>query len=119
MRRRDVVELIAVGLVAPSARAQAPAYPGKSVRVIVAFTAGGTTDILARAVAQKLAESLKQSFVVENKPGAGGNLGTEFVVRSPPDGYTLMVNSVGPMAVNKTLFKNLPYDPLTDLVAIV
>ena len=101
------------------AQAQAPAYPAKPVRVVVAFTAGGTTDILARAVAQKLAESLKQQFVIDNKPGAGGNLGTEFVVRAPPDGYTLIVNSVGPIAVNKTLFKNLPYDPLIDLVPIV
>jgi tripartite-type tricarboxylate transporter receptor subunit TctC len=119
MQRRDVLGLAAIGLFARSVQAQAPSYPAKPVRVVVAFTAGGTTDVLARAVAQKLAESLKQPFVIENKPGAGGNLGTEFVVRSPPDGYTLMVNSVGPIAVNKTLFKSLSYDPLTDLVPIV
>jgi len=119
MQRREVLGLAAIGLFARSVCAQAPSYPAKPVRVVVAFTAGGTTDVLARAVAQKLAESLKQPFVVENKPGAGGNLGTEFVVRSPPDGYTLMVNSVGPIAVNKTLFKSLSYDPLTDLVPIV
>jgi len=119
MHRRDVLGLAAIGVFGRSVRAQAPSYPNKPVRVVVAFTAGGTTDILARAVSQKLAESLKQPFVIENKPGAGGNLGTEFVVRSPPDGYTLIVNSVGPMAVNKTLFKNLAYDPLADLVPIV
>ncbi|HEY2189151.1 MAG TPA: tripartite tricarboxylate transporter substrate binding protein [Caldimonas sp.] len=119
MQRRRVLELTAVGLFATPVHAQALAYPAKPVRVVVAFTAGGTTDILARAVTQKLAESLKQPFIVENKPGAGGNLGTEFVVRSPPDGYTLIVNSVGPIAVNKTLFRSLPYDPLTDLVPIV
>jgi tripartite-type tricarboxylate transporter receptor subunit TctC len=119
MQRRRVLELTAVGLFARPVHAQALAYPAKPVRVVVAFTAGGTTDILARAVTQKLAESLKQPFIVENKPGAGGNLGTEFVVRSPPDGYTLIVNSVGPIAVNKTLFRSLPYDPLTDLVPIV
>ncbi|MEO5845790.1 MAG: tripartite tricarboxylate transporter substrate binding protein [Caldimonas sp.] len=120
MQRRQLIGLIALGqLGAGAAQAQAPAYPAKPVKVVVAFTAGGTTDILARAVSQKLAESLKQPFVIDNKPGAGGNLGTEFVVRAPADGYTLIVNSVGPMAVNKTLFKSLPYDPLADLVPMV
>ncbi|RZA30443.1 MAG: tripartite tricarboxylate transporter substrate binding protein [Proteobacteria bacterium] len=95
------------------------AYPSKPVRVIVAFTAGGTTDILARAVSQKMSETLRQPFVIDNKPGGGGNIGTEFVVRAPPDGYTLIVNSVGPMAVNQTLYKNLSYDPLVDLVPVV
>lgn len=99
--------------------AQAPAYPQKSVKVVVAFTAGGTTDILARTVAQQLSDRLKQPFVIDNKPGAGGNLGTELVVRSAPDGYTLIVNSVGPIAVNPTLYGKLPYNPLTDLVPIV
>ena len=120
MRTRDLLALIATALVATSAHAQpTTAYPAKPVRVIVAFTAGGTTDIVARAVTQKLAEILRQPFVVENKPGAGGNVGTEYVVRSPPDGYTLIVNTVGPTVVNKTLYRNLPYDPLTDLVPIV
>lgn len=101
------------------AGAQAPAYPQKPVKVVVAFTAGGTTDILARTVAQQLSDRLKQPFVIDNKPGAGGNLGTELVVRSAPDGYTLIVNSVGPIAVNPTLYGKLPYNPLTDLVPIV
>jgi tripartite-type tricarboxylate transporter receptor subunit TctC len=99
--------------------AQAQAYPQKPVKVVVAFTAGGTTDILARTVTQQLSEKLKQPFVIDNKPGAGGNLGTELVVRSAPDGYTLIVNSVGPIAVNPTLYGKLPYNPLTDLVPIV
>ena len=99
--------------------AQTNAYPQKPVKVVVAFTAGGTTDILARIVAQQLTEKLKQAFVIDNKPGAGGNLGTEVVVRSPSDGYTLIVNSVGPMAVNTTLYGKLPYNPMTDLVPIV
>jgi tripartite-type tricarboxylate transporter receptor subunit TctC len=98
---------------------QAQAYPQKPVKVVVAFTAGGTTDILARTVTQQLSEKLKQPFVIDNKPGAGGNLGTELVVRSAPDGYTLIVNSVGPIAVNPTLYGKLPYNPLTDLVPIV
>jgi tripartite-type tricarboxylate transporter receptor subunit TctC len=98
---------------------QTQAYPQKPVKVVVAFTAGGTTDILARTVTQQLSEKLKQPFVIDNKPGAGGNLGTELVVRSAPDGYTLIVNSVGPIAVNPTLYGKLPYNPLTDLVPIV
>jgi tripartite-type tricarboxylate transporter receptor subunit TctC len=85
---------------------------------VVAFTAGGTTDIMARMLAQKLTDKFKQPFIIENKPGAGGNLGTETVVRAPADGYTLIINSVGPMAVNPTLYKNLPYNPLTDLVPV-
>lgn len=99
--------------------AYAQTYPTKPVRVVVAFTAGGTTDILTRLVSQQLSERLKQQFVIDNKPGAGGNIGTEFVVRSAPDGYTVIVNSVGPIAVNPTLYTKLSYNPLTDLVPIV
>lgn len=102
-----------------STPAAAQSWPAKPVKVVVAFTAGGTTDILARAVGQQLQDKLKQSFVVDNKPGAGGNTGTELVVRSAPDGYTLIVNSVGPIAVNPTLYKKLSYNPQTDLVPIV
>jgi tripartite-type tricarboxylate transporter receptor subunit TctC len=98
--------------------ALAQAWPAKPVRVVVAFTAGGTTDILARGVGQQLTERFRQPFVIDNRPGAGGNLGTELVVRSPPDGYTLIVDSVCPIAVNPTLFARLNYNPLTDLVAI-
>jgi tripartite-type tricarboxylate transporter receptor subunit TctC len=89
------------------------------VRVVVAFTAGGTTDILARAVGQKIGERFKQSFVIDNKPGGGGNIGTELAARAAPDGYTLIVNSVGPMAVNPTLYKKLNINPLVDLVPVV
>ena len=94
-------------------------YPDKPVRVVVAFSPGGTTDMLTRSASQHLTQKLGQSFVVENKPGAGGNIGTEFVVRSAADGYTLLVNSVGPIAINQTLYKNLNYDPLVDLAPIV
>lgn len=112
--------LLAAGAAAsPLALAQASDYPSKPVKVIVAFTAGGTTDILTRAVSQKLSEKLRQSFIVDNKPGAGGNLGTEVAARSAPDGYTLIVNSVGPIAVNPTLYRKLAINPLTDLVPVV
>ena len=106
-------------LLAVACGAAAQPYPGKPVRVIVAFTAGGTTDILARSIGQQLTERLKQPFVVDNRPGAGGNIGTEMAVRAAPDGYTLIVDSVGPIAVNPTLYRSLPYNPLTDLVPIV
>jgi tripartite-type tricarboxylate transporter receptor subunit TctC len=107
----------AVGIVAPLAHAAG--YPERPVKIVVAFTAGGTTDILARSIGQQLQDKLKQPFLVDNKPGAGGNLGTEFVVRAPADGYTLLMDSVGPISINQTLYKNLAYDPLKDLVPIV
>ena len=99
--------------------AQTSDYPNRPVRVLVAFTAGGTTDILTRGVSQKLSERLKQQFIVDNKPGGGGNIGTEMAARAAPDGYTVIVNSVGPIAVNPSLYKKLNINPLVDLVPIV
>ena len=117
--RRVVGALAAMLAAALPEAALGQAYPSRPVRVVVAFTAGGTTDILARNIAQQLSERFKQPFVIDNRPGGGGNIGTEMVVRSTPDGYTLIVNSVGPIAVNPTLYKGLTYNPLTDLVPIV
>ena len=94
-------------------------WPSRPVKIVVAFTAGGTTDVIARSVAQSLAEQFKQPFVIENKPGSGGNIGNEMVARSPADGYTITVASVGPIAVNPTMFKDLKYDPLTDLTPVI
>jgi tripartite-type tricarboxylate transporter receptor subunit TctC len=109
----------ALALFAAAATAAfAQGWPTKPVKVVVAFTAGGTTDIMARSLAQRLAERFGQPFVIDNKPGAGGNIGTEYVVHAPADGYTLIVNSVGPMAVNPTLYRHLAYDPLAELVPI-
>lgn len=95
--------------------AQTGPYPNRTIKMVVSFTAGGTTDILAREVANQLTQRFKVPVIVENKPGAAGNLGTEFVGKSAPDGYTLLVNSSGPISVNPTLFKNLPVNPLTDI----
>ena len=114
----NAFRMLAALAVIAAAPALAQQYPVKPVKIIVAFTAGGTTDIMARTLAQRLSDRFKQPFVIENKPGAGGNLGTELVARAAPDGYTLIVNSVGPMAVNPTLYKNLSYNPLTDLVPV-
>ncbi len=97
----------------------APEYPSKPVKIIVSFTAGGTTDIIARSVGLNLAEKLKQPFVIENKPGSGGNIGTELAARAPADGYTVTIASVGPIAINPTLYKDLRFDALVDLVPVV
>ncbi len=113
---RQAFSLLAGLALAGSVAAQT--WPAKPVRVLVAFTAGGTSDMLARTVSLQLSERFKQPFIVDNKPGAGGNLGTEIAVRAPADGYTLIVNSVGPMAVNPSLYAKLPFDPLTDLVPV-
>jgi tripartite-type tricarboxylate transporter receptor subunit TctC len=92
-------------------------YPTRAVRVVVGFPAGGSADIVARIVAQALTERTGQSFYVDNKPGAGSNLGAETVVRSDPDGYTLMAESVS-NAINPTLYKKLNYDQQKDLVPV-
>jgi tripartite-type tricarboxylate transporter receptor subunit TctC len=119
MRHRTFAAMAAACIAIAPAFAQTSDYPNRPVRVLVAFTAGGTTDILTRAVSQKLSERLKQQFIVDNKPGGGGNIGTELAARSAPDGYTLIVNSVGPIAVNPSLYKKLNINPLVDLVPIV
>ncbi len=104
---------LALALFAGAATAQA--YPVKPIRLIVPFPPGGGTDITARAIANKLSESVKWTFVVENKPGAGGNLGVEQAVKSPADGYTLVIGQTSNLAINPTLYAKLPYDPLKDL----
>lgn len=103
---------------AGSAHAQAN-YPTKPITVIVPYGAGGSADSRSRQLAQKMSVILKQPFVIDNKPGAGGNIGTEFLARSAPDGYTIGMGNFAPMAVNKTLFGNLRYDPETDLTPII
>ncbi len=99
------------------ARAQS-AYPERDVRVLIGFTAGGTTDVIARIIGQELAERWGRAIVIDNRPGAGGNIATDMVAKAKPDGYTLMIGSVGPLAVNATLYKDLPYDNLKDLTPI-
>jgi tripartite-type tricarboxylate transporter receptor subunit TctC len=93
-------------------------YPAKPVRLIVPYVAGGNADIWARTLAQKLTEALRQAFVVENKPGANGGIGTDYVAKSPPDGYTLLAVASGPIVVNPVLYSQVPYDPLRDLAAV-
>lgn len=96
----------------------AQAYPSKPVRVIIPYPAGSTPDIVGRTVSERLQKALGQPFVVENRTGAAGNIGTEAVAKSVPDGYTLLVAINGPVAVNKHLYKNLGFDPDKDLLPI-
>ncbi|MEN4920146.1 tripartite tricarboxylate transporter substrate binding protein [Achromobacter spanius] len=105
-------------LLCAAGAAAAQDYPSKPIRLVVSFSAGGTTDILAREVAHQLSTRLKQTVVVENRPGAGGNIGTEFLSKSAPDGYTLLATSVGPVAINPTLYANLKVNPQTALLAV-
>jgi tripartite-type tricarboxylate transporter receptor subunit TctC len=119
----------AFGLAAQAATAMAAApasaqggesgvYPDRPIRVVVGFAAGGATDITTRAMAPKLQALLGQPIVVENRAGAGGNLATEQVVRAAPDGHTLLMGTIGALAINPTLHKNLPFDPQADLAPV-
>lgn len=94
-------------------------YPNKPINFIVPYGAGGGSDARSRQIAQKMSVILKQPIIVENKAGAGGNIGTEFIAKAAPDGYTIGMGNFAPLSVNKTLFGNLRYDPDTDLVPIV
>ena len=94
------------------------AWPSKPVRIVVPFAPGGTTDILARAVAPELSKVFGQSFIVDNRGGAGGNLGADLVAKATPDGYTLLMGTVGTHGINKSLYARLPYDPQKDFAPI-
>ncbi len=98
--------------------ALAQAYPVKPVRLIVPFAPGGTTDVLARLIGQKLTDALGQQVIIENKPGASGNIGTELAVKSPADGYTLVMSFDGTMAINPNTYAKMPFDAQKDLVAV-
>ena len=111
--------LISAAALSPWAAAQAQSsWPTKSVRIVVPFAAGGTTDILARALAPELQRVFGQPFVVDNKPGAGGNNGAAEVAKSPGDGYTLLMGTVGTHAINPSLYPKMPYDAVKDFVPI-
>jgi tripartite-type tricarboxylate transporter receptor subunit TctC len=117
--RAVFLSLAACVAVAAPAAAQAPAgYPAQPVHFIVPFAAGGATDVLARVLTKELSERLGKSFVVDNKPGANGIPGLEALARSAPDGYTIGMGALSPLAINPALYARLPYDPAKDFVAI-
>jgi len=123
MGRRDRLLAALAAVVLACALVGAPAkaedkYPSKPVRIIVSFSAGGPTDIVARVMGAKMGDLLGQQFVVENRVGAGGNIGADQVAKSPPDGYTLLMATVSTHAINPGLYRNMPYDPVRDFAPI-
>jgi tripartite-type tricarboxylate transporter receptor subunit TctC len=117
--RHCLAMLIAAALVLPALPgAQAQDYPYRPIRLVVAFTAGGTTDFVARLLAERVRSLLGQSVIVDNRPGANGAIGAEYVAKSEPDGYTLFFTTVGAVAINPALRSNLPYDPVKDFAPV-
>src|SRR5688500_6182621 len=120
-RRNTVTRAIAIALLGAlftTTGVFAQAWPERPIRLVVPFTPGGNVDVVARIVAQGMAEDLKQNVIVENKPGANAAIGAEAVARSKPDGYTALFATAETHALNPYLRKNLPYDPLKDLPAV-
>lgn len=111
--------IVGFALALAAVLAHSQAWPSKPIRYIVPFAPGGTTDILARTVGDKLAIALGQPVVIENKPGAGGGVGAEITAKSTPDGYTIMGGTISTHAINASLYKSLPYDPVRDFAPIV
>ena len=120
IRRRHLLALAAAGTPAlPTLSwAQAAPWPNKPVRIVVPFAPGGTTDILARALAPELSKAFGQTFVVDNKPGAGGNVGADLIAKSAPDGYNLLMGTVGTQSINASLYPKMPYDSVRDFAPI-
>src|SRR3954468_15834819 len=117
--RRQIMAAFAEGVASlTTSRAVAQAYPARTIKLVVPYPAGGTTDLLGRLVADQLKSGLGATVVVENKPGAGTTLGAEQVARAEPDGYTLLMATSTTLAINKTLYRKLPYDPLKDFTPI-
>jgi len=111
--------VLACALVASATEAHGQgAYPNRTVTIVVAFSAGGSTDIVARLLAEEMRKSWGQPVVVDNRPGAGGNIGSALVAKAKPDGYTLLMGSVGPLAINASLYPTMPYDNLKDFTPI-
>ena len=122
LRRRLVLAATGAAFLAASAGAtaqpEAAAYPARPIRIVVTFTPGGAPDILARLIGERLAVSWGQPVIVENKPGAGGNTGADFVAKSPADGYTLVVGTVGTHSINGALYARMPYDMVRDFAPV-
>ena len=118
--RRHLVHLAAAALasLAAPATASAQVYPTRPIQVIVPFAGGSASDVVMRILLDRMGKSIGQSFIVDNRPGAGGNTGTSAATKAAPDGYTLLMGSTGPLASNKTLYRDLGYDPEKDLEPI-
>ncbi len=117
-RRTFCVTVLTAATFAFALPAAAQSYPTKPVRLIVPFPAGGIADVFARVIGARLSEAWGQPVLVENRPGAGGNIGADLVAKAPADGYTLLMGSIGTQAVNVSLFRNMPYDPAKDFTPV-
>jgi tripartite-type tricarboxylate transporter receptor subunit TctC len=115
MRSPRLLAILGSLLLAPAA---AQDYPARPVHLVVPYVAGGAADIFGRTLGQKLGEALHQSFIVENKPGANGGIGSDFVAKAAPDGYTLLATASGPIVVNPVLYARVPYDPVKDFAPV-
>ncbi len=118
MARMRALLLIAFTLLLPMSRAGAEDYPARPVRLIVPFAAGGAADLIGRVIGQKLTEALGVQVVIDNRGGAGGNIGAELAAKAAPDGYTLLMGNAPTLAINASLFRRLPYDPVRDFAPI-
>src|SRR4051812_12813472 len=115
--RRRMLSVSAATMLFPAlARAQTAPWPNRVIRIIVPFGTGGGTDVSMRLLAPKMSELLGQSVIVENRPGAGSTIGTDYVAKQPPDGYTFVLASLSSTGIAATLYPKLPYDPVKDLV---
>lgn len=118
MKRRHYLTIAALALVATAPLQAQDAYPNKPIRIIVGYAPGGSTDVTARLIAVGLGKALGQTVIVENKAGAGGNIGADAVARAAPDGYTLLLAAAAQIVVNPSVYKKMPLDPLKDLTPI-
>ena len=109
---------LALALLAFASLARADDYPSRPIRFVVPYPAGGPLDTVARLLGQKVSESMKQPVIVDNRPGAGGNIGADFVAKAAPDGYTILMGAVATHAINPTLYSHIPYDPVADFMPV-
>jgi tripartite-type tricarboxylate transporter receptor subunit TctC len=117
-RRRVLLSAAGGALMLTGRAAWSQAYPARPIHIVVPFTPGGSTDLLARAIGVELGRTLKQAIVIENLPGAGGSIGAERVAKAAPDGYTLLMGRIGTLAINPSLYPRLDYDPLRSFVPV-
>src|SRR3954463_10055058 len=115
MLRRSVIAVMALAM---QSGAHAQQFPTKPVRIVAPFAAGSTIDIIGRIISPRLHEALGQPVIVENRPGAGGMIGVDFVAKSAPDGHTLVIGALGPLAMNPALYPKTPFDPVRDFAAV-
>ncbi len=119
LKRRDLVlGAIGGGLLAAGVARAADPWPSKPLRIVVPYPPGGSSDIIARSISQPLSEALKQTVIIDNKPGANGNLGADFVAKSAPDGYTMLLCDVGALAISPSVYTRLSFDPAKDLAGV-